>query len=96
MSVPTSTPGAVLAWVAVVSLSLSLGSTIFGFWTKSPDTSKEFFELTKLLLSWQVIAGGLTGLGARKFETEIRHVLRRLAGHRLTKEDLTTPGSPSP
>jgi len=95
MNTSPLTPGTVLAWVAVVALVLSLGSTIVALWAKWPDTSKDLFELTKLLLSWKVIAGGLIGLGAKTFDSEIRQILRRLAGQKLTKEDLTTPSPKS-
>jgi len=90
VSLKDFTPGFVLAWTAVVSLALSLLPTIVGLVLQLPTSTKELEEIAKLLLSWPVIAGGLAGLGARTFETEIKEVLRRLPRKRGTADDVAT------
>ncbi len=65
-----------LAIVAVFALIAVLGSAIVANWIH--DTAKEdFFKLTQLLLSWQVIAGGLAAGGAKTFEAELKSRLKR-------------------
>lgn len=65
-----------LAVVALISLIVILGSAVASSWTHDP-AKEDFIKLTQLLLSWQIIAGGLVAGGAKTFETEIKGALRR-------------------
>ncbi len=67
-----------LGIVAIVALIVTLVATIVTIWIKSA-AAVQFLELTKALLSWQVIAGGLAIGGASTFYTEITAVLTNLA-----------------
>jgi len=67
-----------LAIVALVALILTLGSTLVAIWLQLPPKDK-LFDLTKLLLSWQVIAGGLAVGGGKAFQQEIKGLLGRIA-----------------
>ncbi len=66
-----------LAIVALVALILTLGSTLVAIWGQLTPKD-ELLKLTQLLLSWQVIAGGLAVGGAKTFQTEIRALLARI------------------
>jgi hypothetical protein len=63
-----------LAWVAIVALILSLGSTFLAIWLQVPAKG-DLLRLTELLLSWQVIAGGLAIGGGSTFKEEIKKLL---------------------
>jgi hypothetical protein len=67
-----------LAYVALVVLVLTLGSTLLTIWFKW-EPKKDLLDLTRLLLSWQVIAGGLAVGGAKTFGQEINGLLGRIA-----------------
>ena len=67
-----------LAYVALVALILTMGSTLLAIWLNL-EAKKELLDLTKLLLSWQVIAGGLVIGGAKTFGQEINGLLGRIA-----------------
>ena len=68
----------VLAFVALVVLILTLGSTLIAILTGWLPTDK-LMEFTRLLLSWQVIAGGLAFGGGKAFNKEISDLLKRIA-----------------
>jgi len=63
-----------LAYVAVIALILILGSTLLAIWLQVKPRD-ELFNLTKLLLSWQVIAGGSAVGAVKTFQKEIRGLL---------------------
>jgi len=79
-----------LAYVALVALILTLGSTLWTIWAQlTPRT--ELLQLTSYLLSWQVIAGGLAVGAGKTFNQEIRGLLTRIAGGPgLPKQNLRT------
>jgi len=60
-----------LAYVALVALILTLGSTFLAIWAELKPKG-ELLQLTQLLLSWQVIAGGLAVGGAKTFNQRSR------------------------
>ena len=65
-----------LGYVAILSLIVSLVLTIVTIWMKT-DSAIQYLELTKVLLSWQVIAGGLAIGGASTFKSDISEFLRK-------------------
>ena len=67
-----------LAYVALVALILTLGSTLLTIWLQL-NPRGDLLNLTKLLLSWQVIAGGLAVGGGNTFKEEIKGLLKRIA-----------------
>ena len=67
-----------LAWVALVALILTLGFTLLAIWLQV-EPKDELFNVTKALLSWQVIAGGLAVGGGKTFQQEIKGLLGRIA-----------------
>ena len=67
-----------LAYVALVALILTLGSTLLTIWAQLKPKDK-LLKLTQLLLSWQVIAGGLVVGGGKTFQQEIKGLLGRIA-----------------
>ncbi len=67
-----------LAFVALIVLIVTLGSTLIGILTGWLPTDK-LMEFTRLLLSWQVIAGGLAIGGGKTFQQEISGLLTRIA-----------------
>ena len=67
-----------LGWVAILALSATLVSTIATIWMEKPS-APQFLELTRALLSWQVIAGGLTFGAGGAFRTQLSALLTRLA-----------------
>jgi len=67
-----------LAYVAILALIFTLGSTLLAIWLQAPPKDK-LFDLTKLLLSWQVIGGGLVAGGGKTFQQEIKGLLKRIA-----------------
>ena len=67
-----------LAYVALVALILTLGSTLLTICAQLPSKD-DLLKLTQLLLSWQVIAGGLTVGGVKTFNQEIKALLMRIA-----------------
>ena len=67
-----------LAYVAIIALIVTLGSALLTIWLRL--TSKDdLLKLTQLLLSWQVIAGGLAVGGGKTFKQEIKGLLGRIA-----------------
>lgn len=66
-----------LACVALVALILTLGSTLLTIWLQAPP-KEELLKLTQLLLSWQVISGGLAVGGATTFQAEIETLLGKI------------------
>jgi hypothetical protein len=68
----------VLGVVAVVALCATVASTILSIWMQAASAS-QFLELTKALLGWQVIAGGLATGAAATFKTELKNLLNRVA-----------------
>jgi hypothetical protein len=68
---------AVMAWIAIVALVVSLASTIIAIWFQCTPKN-DLLDLTKLLLSWQVIAGGLAAGAASTFHEEIRGLLKKI------------------
>jgi formate hydrogenlyase subunit 4 len=70
-----------LAWVAMVALIVLLTSTLVAIWLQLAPKD-DLFRLTQLLLSWQVIAGGLVIGGGSTFSQEIKHLLTRGATQR--------------
>jgi len=67
-----------LAYVALVALILTLGSTLVTIWARL-ESKDDLLKLTQLLLSWQVIAGGLAVGGGKTFDKEIKDLLGRIA-----------------
>ena len=67
-----------LAYVALIALILTLGSTLLAIWLRLTSRD-DLFKLTQLLLSWQVIAGGLAVGGGKTFQQEIKGLLARIA-----------------
>ena len=67
-----------LACVALIALILTLGSTLLTIWAQL-NPKDELLKLTQLLLSWQVIAGGLAVGGGKTFKEEIKGLLKRIA-----------------
>jgi len=67
-----------LGYVAIFALILTLGSTLLTIWLQL-EPKKELFDLTKALLSWQVIAGGLAVGGGKTFQKEIKELVGRIA-----------------
>jgi len=70
-----------LAYVGLVALILTLGSTLVTIWARL-ESKDELLKLTQLLLSWQVIAGGLAVGGGKTFNQEIKSLLGRMARYR--------------
>jgi len=66
----------VIGVIAIVSLIVSLVLTIVTIWFQT-DSANQYLELTKAILSWQVIAGGLVFGGAITFRTQIGNFLNR-------------------
>jgi hypothetical protein len=66
-----------LAIVALLALIFSLGSTFLAIWTERTATTKDLLDLTKLLLSWPIISGGLVVGGATAFRDQIKDRLKR-------------------
>jgi hypothetical protein len=62
-----------LAIIALSSLVVTLFSTILAIWQESSQKA-DFLELTKILLDWKIIAGGLL-IGGGK---EIKNLIRRI------------------
>ena len=67
-----------LAYVALVALILTLGSTLYAIWA-GLNPKGDLLQLTQHLLSWQVIAGGLAVGGAKTFKQEIKDLVKRIA-----------------
>jgi hypothetical protein len=67
-----------LAYVALVVLILTLGSTLLTICAQLKPKD-ELLKFTQLLLSWQVIAGGLAVGGVKTFNQEIKALLIRIA-----------------
>ena len=67
-----------LAWVAIVALTLSLGTTLIAIALQVPAKG-DLLRLTELLLSWKVIAGVLAVGGGSTFKQEIKQLLARAA-----------------
>jgi hypothetical protein len=67
-----------LAYVALVVLILTLGSTLITIWAEL-NPKADLLTLTQHLLSWPVIAGGLAVGGAKTFNQEIKDLLKRIA-----------------
>ena len=67
----------ILAGVALVALIVTLVLTIAAIRAEA-QSAAQYLELTKALLSWQVIAGGLAMGAVRTFHTEIAALLGRL------------------
>jgi hypothetical protein len=67
-----------LAYVALVALILTLGSTLLTIWAELKPKD-DLLQLTQKLLSWQVIAGGLAVGGGKTFSQEIKGLLSRIA-----------------
>ena len=67
-----------LAYTALVVLILTLGSTLVAIWYQL-QPKEDLLRLTGLLLSWQVIAGGLAIGGVHTFREEIGKLLNRIA-----------------
>lgn len=67
-----------LAWVAIIALIGSLGSTFVAIWLEL-DPKGDLLRLTELLLSWQVIAGGLAIGAGSTFKGEIKNWLNKVA-----------------
>jgi hypothetical protein len=66
-----------LAYVALIALILTLGSTLITIWAQLPPKD-ELLNLTQHILSWQVIAGGLAAAGGKTFMEEIKGLLNRI------------------
>ena len=66
-----------LAYVALVALILTLGSTLLAIWlNQEGPVRKDLLDLTSHLLSWQVIAGGLVVGGGHAFKDDIKTLLK--------------------
>ncbi len=65
-----------LAYVALIALILTLGSTLLAIWAQL-GSKDDLLKLTQLLLSWQVIAGGLAAGAGSTFHKEIKGLLTR-------------------
>ena len=63
-----------LAYIALTSLIISLSSTFIAIWLQLVPKD-DLMQLTELLLSWQIIAGGLAIGGVHTFKTEIKKIL---------------------
>ena len=68
----------ILGWVALVTVTATLAVTFFTIWT-GKASADQFLQLTDLLLSWDVIAGGLAIAAGTAFYTEIKALLDRIA-----------------
>ena len=71
-----------LAVIALLSLSATLLSTLIAIWGKCVQRS-DLLDLTKVLLDWKIIAGGLV-IGGGK---EIKKLINKFASY--------NPGNPS-
>jgi hypothetical protein len=67
-----------LGVVAIVALSVTVASTIVSICMQSMSAA-QFLDLTKALLAWHVIAGGLAIGAAATFQTELKQLLNRVA-----------------
>ena len=65
-----------LGVIAIGSLIISLVLTMVTIGLQT-DSANQYLELTKAILSWQVIAGGLVVGGAKTFDSEIRNFLSK-------------------
>jgi hypothetical protein len=67
-----------LTIVALGTLILTVGSTLVTIWWQLTPKD-DLLKLTQLILSWQVIAGGLAVGGTKTFEDEIKTLLQKIA-----------------
>jgi hypothetical protein len=72
-----STGSKALAWIGIVSLSAFLLSSLLAIWLHDSAAEKDLLDVIRVLLSWPVIAGGLTGAGAHMFHRQIAERLGR-------------------
>lgn len=68
----------ILAVIAMITLTITLVSTVIAIWWRL-EPREDLIRLTEILISWQVIAGGLIIGGAKTFKTEIQKLLNRAA-----------------
>jgi hypothetical protein len=66
-----------LVWVATLAVLISLVSTWCSIYQES-NTAEDFLKLTEILLSWKVIAGGITLGFASRYKDKIATLLDRL------------------
>ena len=65
-----------LAIFSFITLFIVLGSTVYAIWTEMAQKD-DLLTLTELLLSWEVIAGGLAIGTGTTFNTEIKSWLTK-------------------
>ena len=65
-----------LAIFSFITLVIVLGSTVVAIWTEMAQKD-DLLTLTELLLSWEVIAGGLAIGAAKTFRKEIESWLTK-------------------
>ncbi len=61
----------------VLTLVLTLAAILF-----QSSIKEDLLQLSRLLFSWQVVAGGLAVAGASTFKKEIAGLLDRIPAHR--------------
>ena len=66
-----------LAIIALLSLGATLFSTFLSIWRESPQKG-DLLELTKILLDWKIIAGGLVIGTGHTFGKEINELIKRI------------------
>lgn len=66
----------ILSWIAMGAVALSLGSSFLAAWL-GLDAAEDLLRLTQLILSWQVVAGGLVFGAMKTFEKEIKLRLKK-------------------
>lgn len=65
-----------LAIIAILMLVLTLGSTLVAIWWDL-NPKDDLLKLAELILSWEVIAGGLVVGAGSSFRTAIEDRLRK-------------------
>lgn len=66
-----------LALIALLSLSATLLFTLIAILCES-NTKGDLLELTKILLGWPFVSGGLAVVAAHTFRKEIEEVIGRI------------------
>jgi hypothetical protein len=67
-----------LGIVGVGALAVTLVSAIVAIWLER-ESADRFLELTRTLLSWEVLGSALIGGAGVRFSSEISDVLKKIA-----------------